>query len=87
MSWDGKNGFTIGNASQATPGEGPEQAHAAAQPTWTSNAPNRSQMLTASAVEFPNDQTQQGAAAIQPNTSSYLLAGSTLPYPVFARWW
>lgn len=50
-------------------------------------APSRSQMLTASAVQFPNDQTQQGAAAIQPNSTSYLMAGSTLAFPVWARWW
>jgi hypothetical protein len=48
------------------------------------DTPNRSEMITADAVEFPNDQAQQGTAASQVKP---VIAGVDPAAIAFARWW
>jgi hypothetical protein len=48
------------------------------------NTPSRSQMLTASAVEFPNNETQQGTAALNAVPG---IAGLPTAAIQVARWW
>lgn len=83
MSWDPKTGFSLGTGF-VVPGEAQEQAHPTSPPVaLTSNAPNRSQMIAATAVTHPNSQTQQGVVA----TSQSVIVYAGAPPQPFARWW
>lgn len=79
MSWDPINGYTKERYV-----EFPETEEAnATLSNITSQAPNRSEMITATAAPHPNNQTQQGSPAL---SSAPVVAGIPAGAIQWYRW-